>query len=41
MNNGKKRSDGNTWNGNPYLCRAFIEAANFAMHFSTEAQAVV
>ncbi|MCC8405334.1 IS110 family transposase [Paraburkholderia sp. MMS20-SJTN17] len=37
MSNGKKKSEGNTRNGNPYLCWAFIEAANFAMHFSTEA----
>ena len=38
MSNGKKKSEGNTRNGNPYLCWAFIEAANFAMHFSTEAR---
>ena len=37
MSNGKKKSEGNTRNGNPYLCWAFIEAANFAMHFSAEA----
>ena len=36
--NGKKKGQGNTRNGNPYLCWAFIEAANFAMHFSTEAR---
>nr|WP_244106564.1 transposase [Paraburkholderia phenazinium] len=38
MSNGKKKSEGNTRNGNPYLCWAFIEAANFAMHFSAEAR---
>lgn len=38
MSNGKKKGEGNTRNGNPYLCWAFIEAANFAMHFSTEAR---
>jgi hypothetical protein len=38
MSNGKKKSEGNTRNGNPYLCWAFIEAANFAMDFSAEAR---
>jgi len=38
MSNGKKKGEGNIRNGNPYLCWAFIEAANFAMHFSTEAR---
>src|SRR3984957_8637693 len=38
MSNGKKKGEGNTKNGNPYLCWAFIEAANFAMHFSAEAR---
>jgi transposase len=38
MSNGKKKSEGNTRNGNPYLCWAFIEAANFAMYFSAEAR---
>lgn len=38
MSNGKKKSEGNTRNGNPYLCWAFIEAANFAMRFSAEAR---
>src|SRR5471030_746642 len=38
MSNGKKKGEGNTRNGNPYLCWAFIEAANFAMHFSAEAR---
>lgn len=36
MRNGRLR--GNTKNGNPYLVWAFIEAANFARRFSTEAQ---
>ncbi len=38
MSNGKKKGKGNTRNGNPYLCWAFIEAANFAMRFSAEAR---
>lgn len=28
MRNGKQKGEGNTRNGNPYLCRALIEAAN-------------
>ena len=36
--NGKKKGEGNTRNGNPYLSWAFIEAANFSMRFSTEAR---
>jgi transposase len=38
MSNGKKKGEGNTKNGNPYLSWAFMEAANFAMRFSTEAK---
>nr|WP_236873563.1 transposase [Burkholderia sp. PAMC 26561] len=38
MSNGKKKGEGNTRNGNSYLSWAFIEAANFSMHFSTEAR---
>lgn len=29
--NGKKKGEGNTKNGNQYLCWAFVEAANFAI----------
>jgi len=36
--NGKKKGEGNTKNGNAYLVWAFIEAANFARRFSTEAK---
>jgi transposase len=38
MSNGKKKGEGNAKNGNPYLSWAFMEAANFAMRFSTEAK---
>jgi transposase len=38
MSNGKKKGEGNTKNGTPYLSWAFMEAANFAMRFSTEAK---
>jgi transposase len=38
MSNGKKKGEGNTKNGNPYLSWAFMEAANFAMRFSAEAK---
>jgi transposase len=37
--NGKKKGQGNTKNGNAYLVWAFIEAANFARRFCTEANA--
>jgi len=37
--NGKKKSQGNTKNGNAYLVWAFIEAANFARRFCPEANA--
>jgi len=36
--NGKKKGEGNTKNGNAYLVWAFIEAANFARRYSTEAK---
>ncbi|MEX3842331.1 IS110 family transposase [Paraburkholderia sp. BR10882] len=38
ISNGKKKGEGNTKNGNPYLSWAFIEAANFALRFSAEAK---
>jgi transposase len=38
MSNGKKKGEGNTKNGNPYLSWAFMEAANFAMRFNSEAK---
>ena len=38
ISNGKKKGEGNTKNGNPYLSWAFIEAANFAVRFSAEAK---
>ena len=38
MSNSKKQGEGNTWNGNPYLCPAFIEAANFAIRFRAESR---
>jgi transposase len=36
--NGKKKGEGNTKNGNAYLVWAFIEAANFARRFSSDAK---
>ncbi|MEX3969675.1 IS110 family transposase [Paraburkholderia caribensis] len=38
MSNGKKKGEGNTKNGNKYLSWAFVEAANFALRFCTEAK---
>jgi transposase len=38
MSNGKKKGEGYTKNGNPYLSWAFMEAANLAMRFSAEAK---
>lgn len=38
ISNGKKKAEGNTKNGNKYLCWAFVEAANFALRFSPEAK---
>jgi transposase len=36
--NGKKKGENNTKNGNKYLSWAYVEAANFSMRFSPEAQ---
>ncbi len=36
--NGKNKGKGNTKNGNKYLSWAYVEAANFAIRFSPEAQ---
>ncbi len=36
--NGKKKGEGNTKNGNKYLARAFVEAANFALRYCAEAK---
>jgi transposase len=38
MSNGKKKGEGNTKNGNPYLSWAFIEAANFALRHCADAK---
>ncbi|MGF6301412.1 transposase [Paraburkholderia sp. WC7.3d] len=38
MSNGKKKGEGNVRNGNPYLCWAFVEAANFAQRYCPEAR---
>jgi transposase len=38
ISNGRKKGEGNTKNGNPYLCWAFIEAANHAIRLSAEAK---
>jgi transposase len=38
ISNGKKKGEGNTKNGNPYLSWAFIEAANFALRYCAEAK---
>jgi transposase len=34
----KKKGEGNTNNGNPYLSWAFVEAANFAQRYCAEAR---
>ena len=36
--NGRKKGERNTRNGNKYLARFFIEAANFALRFYPEAE---
>lgn len=36
MSNGEKKGQGNARFGNRYLCRAWIEAANFAIRFNPE-----
>jgi transposase len=36
--NNKKKGEGNTKNGNKYLSWAFVEAANFALRYCTEAK---
>ena len=36
ISNGKKKGKGNTKNGNKYLAWAFVEAANFAIRFSSK-----
>jgi transposase len=36
--NGKKKGEGNTKNGNKYLAWAFVEAANFALRYNSEAK---
>jgi transposase len=38
MGNGKKKSEGNTKNGNKSLAWAFVEAANFALRYCAEAK---
>ncbi|MGY6157373.1 IS110 family RNA-guided transposase [Paraburkholderia graminis] len=38
ISNGRKKGEGNTKNGNPYLCWTFIEAANHAIRLSAEAK---
>jgi Transposase IS116/IS110/IS902 family len=35
ISNGKRKGSGNTKNGNKYLAWAFVEAANFAIRFSS------
>jgi transposase len=37
-NNGRKKGEGNTRNGNKYLAWAFVEAANFAMRYCPQAR---
>src|SRR5262249_39723235 len=36
LSNGKRKGSGNTKNGNKYLSWAFVEAANFAIRFSSK-----
>ncbi len=38
ISNGKKKGENNKKNGNKYLAWAYVEAANFAIRFSPEAQ---
>lgn len=38
LSNGKKKGKGNTKNGNKYLARAFVEAANFAIRYNERAK---
>jgi len=38
LSNGKKKGENNKKNGNKYLSWAYVEAANFAIRFSPEAQ---
>jgi transposase len=38
LSNGKKKGENNRRNGNRYLSWAYVEAANFAIRFSQEAQ---
>ena len=38
ISNGKKKGENNKKNGNKYLSWAYVEAANFAIRFSPEAQ---
>lgn len=38
ISNGKKKGEGNTKNGNKYLAWAFVEAANFALRYCSEAK---
>lgn len=36
LSNGKRKGQGNTKNGNKYLARAFVEAANFAVRYNPQ-----
>jgi transposase len=38
VSNGKKKGEGNTKNGNPYLAWAFVEAAHFALRHCPQAK---
>jgi transposase len=38
ISNGKRKGTGNVKNGNPYLAWAYMEAAQFALHFQPAAQ---
>jgi transposase len=38
MSNGKKKSEGNTKNGNRFLAWAYLEAANFAIRYCEAAR---
>jgi transposase len=40
VSNGKKKGEGNAKNGNPYLTWAFVEAADIAQHYCTEARRI-
>ena len=41
LSNGKRKGRGNTKNGNKYLAWAYVEAANFAVRYDADDQALL